>query len=294
MKYTYFPGCSLLNTAKEYDVSARAVMRELDSELVEIPDWNCCGATAADVVSYLLSISLPARNLAMAEGMGQEVVATCSSCFLNLYRVNKHLEQDPELKGQLDIVLAEAGLSYSGNLRVRHLLDVIANDIGVKAVAKRAERRFAGIKVAPYYGCQVVRPYAEFDGPDLPMSMDRLIAALGAETIPYPVKTRCCGGVLMTTQKSIGVKLVADILEPAKEADCVVTVCPLCQLNLEAYQREVAGKLGWPVRLPILYFTQFIGLAFGLPERDLQLSSHLVSAEKLMMPRSFTSKEAGR
>jgi heterodisulfide reductase subunit B len=136
--------------------------------------------------------------------------------------------------------------------------------------------------VAPYYGCLVVRPYAEFDGPDLPTSMDRLLTTLGADVVPYVKKTRCCGGVLMTTQKAIGLKLVGDILSPIRDVDCVVTVCPLCQLNLEAYQREVAGKLGEPVHIPILYFTQLIGLAFGLPEKDLKLKASLVGTQELM------------
>ncbi len=136
--------------------------------------------------------------------------------------------------------------------------------------------------MAPYYGCLVVRPYAEFDGPDLPTSMDRLLTTLGANVVPYVMKTRCCGGVLMTTQKNIGLKLVGDILSPIRDVDCVVTVCPLCQLNLEAYQREVAGKLGEPVHIPVLYFTQLIGLAFDLPEEELELKASLVGTRRLM------------
>jgi heterodisulfide reductase subunit B len=282
MNYTYFPGCSLENTAYDYDVSARAVMRALDSELVELPDWNCCGATGAEVVSHLLSIALPARNLAKAQQIGDQIVTTCSSCYFNLFRVNSHLAADADLQEELDTVLGEAGLRYDGKLRVRHLLELMVTDIGDKAIAQRVRRPLNGIRVAPYYGCLVVRPYAEFDGPDLPTSMDRLLTTLGADVVPYVMKTRCCGGVLMTTQKNIGLKLVGDILSPIRDVDCVVTVCPLCQLNLEAYQREVAGKLGEPVHIPILYFTQLIGLAFGLPEQDLKLKASLVGTQKLL------------
>ncbi len=282
MNYTYFPGCSLESTAYDYDASARAVMQALGHKLEELPDWNCCGATGADVVSHLLSIALPARNLAKAQQLGDQIVTTCSSCYLNLFRVNSHLAADPKLQDELDIVLGEVGLQYRGGVRVRHLLELLVTDTGINAIARRVRRRLEGIRVAPYYGCLVVRPYAEFDGPDLPTSMDRLLAALGASVVPYVMKTRCCGGVLMTTQKHIALKLVGDILDPIRDVDCVVTVCPLCQLNLEAYQREVGGHLGARVNIPILYFTQLMGLAFGLPEADLKLNASLVGAQKLI------------
>jgi heterodisulfide reductase subunit B len=282
MNYTYFPGCSLESTAYDYDASARAVMQALGHKLEELPDWNCCGATGADVVSHLLSIALPARNLAKAQQMGDQIVTTCSSCYLNLFRVNSHLAADPKLQHELDIVLGEVGLQYQGGVRVRHLLELLVTDTGINAIARRVRRRLEGIRVAPYYGCLVVRPYAEFDGPDLPTSMDRLLTALGATVVPYVMKTRCCGGVLMTTQKNIALKLVGDILNPIRDVDCVVTVCPLCQLNLEAYQREVGGHLGARVNIPILYFTQLMGLAFGLPEADLKLKASLVGAQKLI------------
>ena len=282
MNYTYFPGCSMESTAFDYDHSARAVMKALGNQLVELPDWNCCGATGADVVSHLLSIALPARNLAKAQALGDQIVTTCSSCYLNLFRVNAHLATEPGLQEELDLVLGEVDLHYDGRLRVRHLLELLVTDIGLEAIARRVQRRLGGIRVAPYYGCLVVRPYAEFDGPDLPTSMDRLLMALGATVVPYAMKTRCCGGVLMTTQKKIGLKLVGDLLSPVRDVDCVVTVCPLCQLNLEAYQREVSGQLGAPVHIPVLYFTQLMGIAFGLPEEDLKLKANLVGTQALM------------
>jgi heterodisulfide reductase subunit B len=234
------------------------------------------------VVSHLLSVALPARNLAKAQDMGDQIVTTCSSCYLNLFRVNSQLASNPHLQEDLDIVLDEAGLSYSGGVRVRHLLELLVTDIGTSTIGERVERPLRGIRVAPYYGCLVVRPYAEFDGPDLPTSMDHLLTALGATVVPYIMKTRCCGGVLMTTQKDIALKLVGDILRPIRDVDCVVTVCPLCQLNLEAYQREVGAKLGASLRIPVLYFTQLMGLAFGLPEADLKLKASLVGTQQLM------------
>jgi len=282
MKYSYMPGCSLLSTARGYDTSARAVIRELGSELIELDDWNCCGANALESVSYLLSVAMPARNLALAEATNRDLVTSCSSCFLNLFKVNHRLRREPELRKKLDEILGAAGLKYQGKARVRHLLDVVANDIGVEAVAKRVDRKLSGLKVVPYYGCQTVRPYGEYDGPYLPNSMDKLIEAVGAETYPYLWKTICCGGVLMTTEKSIGRKLVADLLGAAKGADCIVTVCPMCQMNLDAYQGEAAAELGMKVRIPVLFLTQLIGLAFNLPEKDLLLGQNVASVRGLL------------
>lgn len=282
MKYSYMPGCSLLSTARGYDTSARAVIRELGSELVELEDWNCCGANAIESVSYLLSVALPARNLALAELANRELVTSCSSCFLNLFKVNHRLQREPPLRGRLEEILAAAGLHYSGKCRVRHLLDVVANDIGIEAVANRVERKLSGLKVVPYYGCQTVRPYGEYDGPYLPTSMDRLIEAVGAEPFPYLWKTRCCGGVLMTTEKAIGMSLVSELLATAQGADCIVTVCPMCQMNLDAYQREISVQLGVRIRMPVLFLTQLLGLAFGLPEKELLLDQNIVPVSGLL------------
>ena len=282
MRYSYMPGCSLLSTARGYDTSARAVVRELGSELVELEDWNCCGANAIESVSYLLSVALPARNLALAELANRELVTSCSSCFLNLFKVNHRLQREPALQGELDEILAVAGLRYRGKCRVRHLLDVVANDIGIEAVANRVERKLSGLKVVPYYGCQTVRPYGEYDGPYLPTSMDRLIEAVGAEPFPYLWKTRCCGGVLMTTEKAIGMSLVSELLATAQGADCIVTVCPMCQMNLDAYQGEISVQLGVRIRMPVLFLTQLLGLAFGLPEKELLLDQNIVPVSGLL------------
>jgi len=282
MRYSYYPGCTLKTTGSQYDSSAKAVLERLGSELVEIEDWNCCGSTASDMVSPLLSVSLAGRNLALAEMSESELVATCSACFLNLYRVQKYVQRDPELGRKLDTVLAEIGLKYRRRVRVRHLLDVIANDIGVEAVRRQVQQPLRGLRVAPYYGCLVVRPYAEFDGPDLPVSMDRLLEAIGAQPIPYLVKTRCCGGALINTKKSVGLKLLSDLLSAARGADCIVTVCPLCQLNLDAYQAEVSRYAHINFDTPVLYLTQLIGLAFGLQEDAIKLGQNIVPVDRLL------------
>jgi heterodisulfide reductase subunit B len=289
MKYSYMPGCSLLSTARGYDTSARAVMRELGHELVELEDWNCCGANAVESVSFLLSLALPARNLALAELQDRELVTSCSSCFLNHFKVEQRLQREPAMRSKLDEILGTVGLKYQGRCRVRHLLDVIANDIGVEAVKDTVKRKLSGIKVVPYYGCQTVRPYGEYDGPYLPTSMDRLIEAVGADPFPYLWKTTCCGGVLMTTDKPVGTKLVGALLKDAQGADCIVTVCPMCQMNLDAYQGEISEPTGQRIRIPVLFLTQLLGLAFGLPEEDLLLDQNIVPVSGLLRQLEISS-----
>lgn len=278
MNYTFYPGCSLEATAREYNLSTQAVMDLLGNELEELEDWNCCGASAAEISSHLLSLVLPARNLAIAEKAdGQrDLVASCSACYVNLSKVKAAVEQEPALLATINQALSVDGLHYSAQVRVRHLLDVIANDIGPEALAARVVRPLEGVRVAPYYGCQTVRPYSPFDADFFPESMDRVLTSLGAEVHPNPLRAACCGGTLMTTKREVGLKLVADLLQAVEGADCIVTVCPLCQMNLESYQGLVSKELGQEVHIPVLYLTQLMGLAFGLPEAQLGMKHNIM------------------
>jgi heterodisulfide reductase subunit B len=282
-RYTYFPGCSLESTAKEYDLSTRAVMHELGVELEELEDWNCCGASAAEIISHLLSLVLPARNLALAEQLNgdSQLVASCSACYVNLRKVEEKVREDAALLDTINQALDVDGLVYSGKPRTRHLLDIIANDVGVDSVAARVKKPLDGLRVAPYYGCQTVRPYSSFDDPYSPETMDQVLAALGVQVHPNPLKAACCGGTLSTTKREVGIKLVSDLIKAVEGADCIVTVCPLCQMNLESYQGQVSKTLGQPVHMPILYLTQLLGLAFELPEKALGLKHNIVPLEPM-------------
>jgi heterodisulfide reductase subunit B len=278
MRYTYYPGCSLEATAREYDLSTRAVLAELGVELEELQDWNCCGASAAEITSHLLSLVLPARNLALAERANgeRELVASCSACYVNLSKVGHKVEQEPELLERINQALSVDGLAYRGEVRVRHLLDVLANDVGPEAIAGKVRRSLEGLRIAPYYGCQTVRPYSPFDAPYFPESMDRILEVLGVTVHPNPLKAACCGGTLATTKRQVGIKLVSDLFAAVEGADCIVTVCPLCQMNLESYQGLVSKELGHAVSLPVLYLTQLLGLAFGLSEAQLGMEHNIV------------------
>ncbi|MDA8306809.1 MAG: CoB--CoM heterodisulfide reductase iron-sulfur subunit B family protein [Deltaproteobacteria bacterium] len=277
MKYFYYPGCSLEHSAKEYDVSARALMRLLGHELIEVDDWTCCGASAADTTSRLLSIVLPARNLALAQksGVRADMLVPCSSCYLNLRRADDLISRDGLTADLTNRVLKEEGLSYAGGIRVRHLLDVLANDIGAEAIAAGLKQSLSGLSVAPYYGCQALRPFSDFDDPEQPHSMDALIGAAGASVFDWSMAAKCCGAGLMTTKKELCLELVADILGAAKGADCIATVCPMCQMNLEISQKKISRMRGKALEIAIVYLPQLLGYSLGLPRDGLRLDLNL-------------------
>jgi heterodisulfide reductase subunit B len=275
MEYAYYPGCSLQATARSYDESLRTVFSMLDLRLHEIPDWNCCGATMYMSVDQVLASCISARTLALAERLGHDIVAPCSSCFTILNKTRRLLTQNPDLARCVGEALEPSGLRTTGCVRVRHPLEVLINDVGIESIAGAARRDLAPTRVAHYYGCQIVRQEEPFDDRQHPTTMDRLFEALGAHNVPFSMKVRCCGGMLMTTTPEVGERLAAEILECARSggADCIVTTCPLCQINLEAYQKRVAPKAR-PV--PVLFFTQLLGLALGAEPKELGLHRQLV------------------
>lgn len=277
MKYLYYPGCSLEGTALEYNSSTRVFMQELEVDLLELKDWTCCGASAAEATSYLLSLALPAYILAMAEEMDgiKEILVPCSACYLNLKKVEKKSRKDPELLDKINTILKEKNLRYHGQVRVRHLLDVVARDVGPSKIVSRVKNPFIDLKIAPYYGCQCLRPYPIFDDPEEPRSMEPLIEAVGAKIHPWNMGGRCCGASHMTTKPEVALELVAGILKAARGADAIVTVCPMCQMNLEAYQKKISGMFKEDMHMTILYLPQFIGLAMGLSEQALRLDLNL-------------------
>jgi heterodisulfide reductase subunit B len=286
MEYLYYPGCSLESAGRAYDESLRAVFRSLGVRLTELPDWNCCGATIYMSVDETTSLAITARNLALAEqNGGHSLIAPCSACYTVLLKANRFLRDSPELKGKVDRILAGGGLKYDLSVVIRHPLDVLVNDIGVETIARGAKRSLAGITFAPYYGCQIVRPERGFDDREFPTTMDRLFKRLGAVSAYFPLKTRCCGGMLMTTFPEVCLRLVKDLLECAAEngAQCMVTTCPMCQMNVEAYQRRVNSRFGTSYQIPVLFFTQLLGLALGCSEQELGLQRNLVA---LKAPRA--------
>ncbi len=285
-KYSYFPGCSLKGIGRAYEESLLPVFRALGCELEELEDWNCCGATAYMAVDEVKACVLASRNLAMAEQLGhKELLAPCSACYLVLNKTKHYLEDSPAVRGVIQKALAEVNMTYSGQTPVKHPLDVMINNIGLDEIKKRVKRPLTGLKVAPYYGCQIVRPYATFDDQHDPVTMDRLLEAIGCEIVRFPLKTRCCGASLTGTLPEPGLLCAKIILAEAlkRGADVIATVCPLCQFNLDGYHHNIEKKWG-PHRIPTVYFTQLMGLAFGLGERELGLHRGFIPMKPLPAP----------
>ncbi len=288
MSYAYFPGCSAKGSGRSYEESLQAVFRTLGSGLDEIEDWNCCGAAAYPSVDMAKSFALSARNLILAEGRqpGDEpvdVLAPCAGCYRSLLKTQQALNDGGRTATRVDGALKAVGLRYEHRARARHPLDVLVNDVGLERISEAVVRPLEGLKVACYYGCLLVRPYAPFDDRRAPTSMERLMEALGAETIDWPLRTRCCGGSCYCGGPLIGnlpdatLRLSHQLLEDAvrRGANVIATVCPLCQFNLEAFQPQMHRTFGDPVELDVGFFTQLVGLALGLDDRALGLQRML-------------------
>lgn len=284
--YAYFPGCSCSSEggAKAYAWSTLAISKVLDFELKEIDDWNCCGSTPSSSVDELGAFCLAARDLSLAEKTGLNMVTPCSACYVIFNRTNAFLKEYPKLKAEVDEALAAGQLKYNGTVRVRHILDIIVTDIGFDAIKEKIKKPLNGLKIAPYYGCQVVRPGFGFDNPETPQSMEKLIASLGGEATPFPLKTHCCGGSLIISEEDLALDLSHKLLESAagNGADCIITACPLCQTNLDAYQGHVNKKFKTNYKMPILFFTQLMGVALGLDEKTLGLKNSIVPVKQAL------------
>ena len=279
MKYNYYPGCSLERNASAYHESAFAVAEPLGLTFDEVEDWNCCGATEYMAIDILPAYALVARNLALAaqqQTSDEHLVAPCSACYLNLSKVEKNLTESPELAGKVNVALAAGGLHYDpGKMRIRHLLDVIVTDVGYEAVEAHVEKPLYGMRVAPYYGCLMVRPgyQGKFDDYEYPTSLDKLLGVLGAEVVDFPLKTHCCGGHMTQISENSALEMIRRLLKNA-----IVTICPMCQLNLDAYQESVNKHFGTNYQIPVLYFTQVMGLAFGMKAEKLGFGKEFVDS----------------
>jgi len=283
MKYAYYPGCSLKGTGRAYEESLLAVFAALGIEFEELADWNCCGATSYMSVDELSSFALAARNLALAEREKRDIIAPCAACYLVLNKTQHYMHDYPDVNRVVTRALGSIGLTYSGRTKVRHPLDILLNDVGVKAIAAKVTKPLHGLKVAPYYGCQIVRPYATFDDQRNPTSMDRLLAACGAKVIDYSGKTECCGASQKGTLPAVGLDRIRRLLTAAQRegAEVIATVCPLCQFNLECFQDE-ASNGGPPITIPVMYFTQLLAWALGAPGETIGLQRSLVPVDKVL------------
>ncbi len=293
LTYLYFPGCSLKGTGVAYDESFVTLFKLLGLPLEELPDWNCCGATSYMAIGEETAFVLAARNLAIAQSLGAlELIAPCSACYLVLRKTIDYSYRYPEVGRLIQEAMGRAGLPFPNAVRVRHPLEVLFNDVGEARIEQTVKRRWTGGRVACYYGCQVVRPYAEVDDAYAPTRMDELLAAAGIPTVDYPVKTQCCGGSLTGTIATVGKELNHILLKEAerKGAQAIVTLCPLCQFNLDVHQADIRSSARATFDMPILLLPQILGWALGGGWRALGLH-RAISGRRLLEQWLGTSAE---
>ena len=278
MKYAYYPGCASDSTARDQHTSCLAVARCLGIDLAEIDGWICCGTTSAHQTDRVLAASLPAANLIRAQKMDSDIVVTCASCYSMLKMANHEILNHPKVHKQVCEALGE---DYDGSVRVRHFVEVLLEDVGVDRVREALKASLNGLKVACYYGCLLVRPpeVMQFDDPENPTSLDDLVRAMGGESLEWPHKVECCGGALSVTRTDVVIKLSDAVLAMARAAgaDCVAVACPMCQINLDLRQADIAKEFGRRHDMPVIYITQLLGLCLGIAPDELGLKKLMVS-----------------
>jgi len=278
VKVAYYPGCSAETSGKEYEISSKMVCKKLGIELVEVHDWSCCGATAAHSTDHLLALALAGRNLALVEKMGLPVVtAPCSACYQRLALTQAELAHD---KNMLEQINQLTGYDYKGTVKVSPILEVIAG-LDEEQIKAQIVKPMKGLRIAAYYGCMLLRPSAvKIDDPENPQMMDKVLQLTGGEVVEWSHKSECCGASLSVSNEDIVKTLTAKIFRAAvmAGANCIATACPLCQLNLDYYQEKVNQEMGTNYNLSIFYFTQLLGLAMGLDEKEMGIDTHFTDA----------------
>jgi len=285
MEIAYYPGCSLHASSELYDIQCKLVFDKLDIELKEIEDWNCCGATGASKTNEFLSIALPARNLGLADATGlSEILIPCASCYSRTLVSQKRLASDAVLK---DAINAELGHKIEGKIKVSSILEVLRPKVDSGEIAGKAVKKLTGLKPACYYGCLLTRFPVDIDVPDNvenPQGIEVVCKAIGADPIDWSYKTDCCGASASVNDAEQSQLLMSRIFKDAtaRGANCIVTTCPLCQMNVDAYQDEVGEKYGIEKRLPVYFITELIGVSMGIDPVAMQVDRHFVDAMGLL------------
>jgi heterodisulfide reductase subunit B len=288
LNYSYYPGCSLHASGKEYDESTQGLFKALKIGLKEVPDWICCGATPAHNVDELLSLSLCAKNLELAEPVEGDLAVACAACFSRLKTAQHRLEENEEKRRQVEYAL-DGPLSLGKP--VKHLLEILAKDYGLERLEESVKKPLAGLKVACYYGCLLTRPpeVPELDCAEAPTIMERVIGAAGAEAVPWSHRLECCGANFTLSRPGVVLQLSNDILASARRAgaDCIMVACPLCHGNLDIRQQEIEEANGTRYNMPVFYMTQLLALACGVTEQKLGLESMIVSPLGLLKEKKL-------
>ncbi|OQY22372.1 MAG: hypothetical protein B6I34_06045 [Anaerolineaceae bacterium 4572_32.1] len=277
MRYTYYPGCTAESTAYEFGRSTEAACEALDIELIELDDWNCCGATSAHSMSLQLNYELSARTVGLGQESRLDMAVACPGCYQRVLNSDHRLRTDEEFRREMEKVL---DFQYNGQGKIRHLLDILTNDISLDTVREKTIKPLKGLKPVVYYGCVLVRPPAltGWDDPEHPVLMDGVLKALGAEIMPWSHKVDCCGASLALNRSDIVKTLSNQLVDDALEAggNCLVTICGMCHINLDTRQKKQ--------NLPIFYLTELMGLAFGSPVKEVEkwMKKHVIDGRPLL------------
>lgn len=295
-RYAYYPGCSLEGTAKEYDLSIRAVLDVLGVSITEPDDWSCCGSTPAHTVDHVLAAALAARNLRIVEKTGLGTVTIpCPSCLAAFRRAHLGMTANKAFKTRVNELLDEP---YEGGVEAKSTLQILYENIGLEAIAAKVTHKLPGLKVAPYYGCILNRPpdVAQFDDPENPIAMDKVLEAVGVQVADFAFKTECCGAAFGVPKKQMVNRLTSKVLTMAIDAgaNCIAVACPLCQQNLDLRQAQVNKTMGSAFKIPVLYFSQIMGLAYGCSPKELGMDKLVVSADELVRSRITVEEAAAR
>jgi len=283
VKYAYYPGCSSESTARDMHQSTLAVAAALGIEMIEPKGWTCCGATAGHQTDRFLAAALPAANLAKIKDMGLDCVVNCAACYNRMKVANHEIATESQIRSY---VSDSIGRDYDGSVKIKHFIEVLLKDIGVEKISSAIKRPLKGLKVACYYGCLLVRPpkVVNFDDPENPKSLDKLVRAIGGEAIEWPYKTECCGSGLSLSRTDVVVNLSDSILGMAKSAgaDCVAVSCPMCQVNLDLRQLDIKKETGRDYQMPVVYITQLLGLGLGISSKNLGFNKLMVPASNVL------------
>jgi succinate dehydrogenase / fumarate reductase cytochrome b subunit len=285
MRLAYYPGCVAQSSGKELDLATRWVCRAVGIELVEFPNFSCCGSGFLDEANPVLNVALNARNLAIAEKAGLDMLTICSTCTAMLTLANHRLA-DPKIRTKVDGALGQIGVSYRGSVKVRHLLDVLQNDIGVAALKSRVRRPLTGLKVGAFYGCHLLRPQDEMhsESAEEPHGFEDVIEALGATPVYYRGRVMCCGFPILFVKEATANRIAAHQIDDARAhgADAMATPCPLCHISLDSFQNKAAAEAGHPLDMPVFHLPQLVGLALGATPDELGLPRHMVATDSAL------------
>lgn len=288
LNYSYYPGCSLHASAREYDESTQGLFKALKIGLKEVPDWLCCGATPAHNVDELLSLSLCAKNLELSDTVDGDLAVACAACFSRLKTAQHKLGENEEKRRQVEYAL-DAPLAI--DKPVKHLLEILAKDFGLERLAESVKKPLAGLKVACYYGCLLTRPaeVPQLDCAEAPTIMERVISAVGAETVKWSHRLECCGANFTLSRPGVVINLSNEILASAKRsgADCIMVACPLCHANLDIRQKEIEEASNTRYNMPVLYMTQLLALAAGVSPVKLGFDSMMVSPLPMLKEKNL-------